>query len=54
STHICSHCSREFARSEHLSRHERTHTKEKPYQCLVCCRTFSRSDLLRRHEKKEH
>ena len=24
STHRCSHCSREFARSEHLSRHERT------------------------------
>ncbi|KAH8597556.1 hypothetical protein B0O99DRAFT_617677 [Bisporella sp. PMI_857] len=54
SPHRCRYCLREFARSEHLSRHERTHTKERPYQCNICRRSFSRNDLLRRHEKKEH
>ncbi|EEU41518.1 uncharacterized protein NECHADRAFT_9981, partial [Fusarium vanettenii 77-13-4] len=50
----CSHCSREFGRAEHLVRHERTHTKEKPYGCDLCTQAFSRRDLLRRHEWKAH
>ncbi|KAL3461030.1 hypothetical protein BJX64DRAFT_261938 [Aspergillus heterothallicus] len=52
--HRCSHCSREFVRAEHLVRHERIHTKEKPFQCKLCDQSFSRTDLLRRHEKKVH
>ncbi|KAI8651619.1 hypothetical protein NCS55_01407600 [Fusarium keratoplasticum] len=52
--HRCSHCSREFGRAEHLVRHERTHTKEKPYGCDLCTQAFSRRDLLRRHEWKAH
>ncbi|KAK1850231.1 C2H2 transcription factor [Colletotrichum chrysophilum] len=52
--HRCVHCSREFNRSEHLVRHERTHTKEKPYKCTVCPHAFARRDLLRRHELKAH
>ncbi|PTB75130.1 hypothetical protein M440DRAFT_1357997 [Trichoderma longibrachiatum ATCC 18648] len=44
----CQYCSRTFPRTEHLRRHERTHTKEKPHGC-ICGRNFSRQDLLARH-----
>ncbi|KAL6703981.1 hypothetical protein ACN47E_008919 [Coniothyrium glycines] len=46
---VCQHCSRSFARTEHLDRHVRTHTKEKPFACTHCSQQFARSDLLRRH-----
>ncbi|OJJ08330.1 hypothetical protein ASPVEDRAFT_878854 [Aspergillus versicolor CBS 583.65] len=46
----CSHCQRRFARVDHLSRHVRTHTHEKPFACGVCGKAFSRNDLLKRHE----
>ncbi|KAL2809581.1 hypothetical protein BJX63DRAFT_351904 [Aspergillus granulosus] len=44
----CVHCGRGFRRTEHLERHVRTHTKEKPYTCY-CGAAFSRRDLLKRH-----
>ena len=31
--HICRSCVRSFARLEHLQCHERSHTKEKPFEC---------------------
>lgn len=45
----CKHCSREFGKLEHLTRHERSHTGEKPFQCPVCRRKYARSDVLARH-----
>lgn len=42
-------CGRLFKRMEHLKRHFRTHTMEKPYMCTVCQRRFSRSDNLNQH-----
>ncbi|KAF4965623.1 hypothetical protein FSARC_6610 [Fusarium sarcochroum] len=39
--------------TKHLRRHERTHTKEKPYRC-PCGRSFSRRDLLTRHSRLSH
>ncbi|KAL6855626.1 hypothetical protein J3F83DRAFT_753753 [Trichoderma novae-zelandiae] len=48
----CKYCSRTFPRTEHLRRHERTHTKEKPHGC-ICGRAFSRQDLLSRHVKQK-
>lgn len=44
-------CGRLFKRLEHLKRHVRTHTMERPYSCTVCGKRFSRSDNLAQHRK---
>lgn len=51
---MCGTCGRSFARLEHLKRHERSHTKEKPFECPQCTRCFARRDLLLRHQQKLH
>ncbi|PLN78039.1 putative C2H2 finger domain protein [Aspergillus taichungensis] len=50
---VCVHCGRSFRRTEHLERHVRTHTKEKPYACF-CGAAFTRRDLLKRHTRISH
>ncbi|KAI3004098.1 transcriptional regulator family: C2H2 zinc finger and Fungal Specific TF [Aspergillus niger] len=52
-TRVCVHCGRSFRRTEHLERHVRTHTKEKPYICF-CGSAFTRRDLLKRHTTIAH
>lgn len=58
--YVCMTCTRPFARLEHLKRHERSHTKEKPFCCDQaggvpgCGRRFARRDLLLRHQQKIH
>ncbi|KAL4922762.1 hypothetical protein BDW62DRAFT_215720 [Aspergillus aurantiobrunneus] len=51
----CNICDRRFKKTEHFKRHERSHTKEKPYECSVCHKRFSRrrvtTSLSRRHAK---
>lgn len=52
--YICSFCARSFSRSEHKLRHERSHTKEKPFNCNICHNAFVRRDLLQRHCRTVH
>ncbi|KCV68741.1 hypothetical protein H696_05027 [Fonticula alba] len=49
-------CAKRFSRSEHLIRHVRTHTGERPFPCLVpgCGRYFSRNDNLQQHMYTRH
>eukprot|EP00118_Oscarella_pearsei_P004652 m.20182 g.20182 ORF g.20182 m.20182 type:complete len:365 (+) comp27986_c0_seq1:2184-3278(+) len=42
-------CEKRFSRSDELTRHMRTHTGQKPFQCQICMRCFSRSDHLTSH-----
>ncbi|KAJ2218976.1 Up in starvation, partial [Coemansia sp. RSA 485] len=44
-------CAQAFDRVEHLNRHKRRHTGEKPYRCLIskCTKLFSRFDNMMQH-----
>ncbi|KAK9454482.1 hypothetical protein V1511DRAFT_502122 [Dipodascopsis uninucleata] len=49
--YICQSCGAEFKRGEHLTRHERSHTMERPFSCDQCGSSFTRKDLLVRHSR---
>ncbi|KAH7120460.1 uracil phosphoribosyltransferase-domain-containing protein [Dactylonectria macrodidyma] len=50
---LCRYCNKQFTRREHLRRHERTHTNERPFAC-DCGQSFTRKDLLARHARLSH
>lgn len=54
-SHVCpiTQCQRRFKRLEHLKRHMRIHTLERPFACSYpkCHKHFSRSDNLSQHMK---
>ncbi|KAF2367439.1 Zinc finger C2H2-type [Trinorchestia longiramus] len=51
---MCYSCSRTFAHSSNLLRHERQHSGEKPHRCSFCARGFIQAVGLKRHLKKHH
>ncbi|WWC58596.1 uncharacterized protein I303_101139 [Kwoniella dejecticola CBS 10117] len=52
--HKCPLCSATFTRPQHVGRHLRAHTGDRPYECKHCPLRFARSDLLSRHVNKAH
>ncbi|KAF2806542.1 uncharacterized protein BDZ99DRAFT_479777 [Mytilinidion resinicola] len=45
----CRWCEKTFSRRDHRQRHERAHTKERPFLCHLCAASFGRRDILQRH-----
>ncbi|KAI5965724.1 CAS5 [Candida pseudojiufengensis] len=54
--HKCPICDARFQRPEHVKRHLKSHSSEKPFQCneLNCGKRFNRKDNLKAHLKKIH
>ncbi|RFU74224.1 zinc finger rsv1 [Trichoderma arundinaceum] len=38
----CPHCDRAFKKREHMVRHIRSHTKERPFACDICSKSYGR------------
>ena len=47
----CSFCPRQFGWQSDATRHERTHTGEKPYACSMCPKRFTLKSAVPRHER---
>ncbi|CCH43065.1 Zinc finger protein [Wickerhamomyces ciferrii] len=54
--HACPLCAAVFQRPEHVKRHMRSHSSEKPYVCDEpgCGKRFNRGDNLKAHLRKIH
>ncbi|RLV93283.1 Cell wall integrity transcriptional regulator CAS5 [Spathaspora sp. JA1] len=54
--HKCPICESRFQRPEHVKRHMKSHSSEKPFQCDEpnCGKRFNRKDNLKAHLKKIH
>lgn len=46
----CNLCKKIYNRADHLIRHVRSHTRERPFGCDICGKGFGRKDLLKRHK----
>ncbi|XP_029108237.1 zinc finger protein 260-like [Scleropages formosus] len=46
---MCAHCGKAFSSVTQVANHERTHTGEKPYECLLCHKKFRHAGALSVH-----
>lgn len=40
-------------RADHRNSHEKTHSTEKEFKCLICNKSFRRADEAKRHEQRQ-
>ncbi|XP_051955571.1 zinc finger protein 341-like isoform X2 [Xyrauchen texanus] len=45
----CNYCSKVFTKNFDLQQHIRSHTGEKPFQCIVCGRAFAQKSNVKKH-----
>lgn len=45
----CSYCGKKFKKAFSVQQHERIHTGERPFQCIICGRAFSQKANVRKH-----
>lgn len=50
--HKCDHlgCPKRFSRKEELTRHRKTHSNDRSFECKVCKRRFNRKDHMTKHQ----
>lgn len=52
--YLCEYCHKSFNHKSDLTKHRRTHTGEKPFQCPLCAYRGTQSVHVRRHVKYVH
>ncbi|XP_038077575.1 zinc finger protein 341-like isoform X2 [Patiria miniata] len=45
----CNYCDKSFTKNFDLQQHVRSHTGEKPFQCIVCGRAFAQKSNVKKH-----